>query len=183
MREDIERWNGKFAGRTPAASPKPDALLASTRHLPTGGLALDLAAGSGHNAVWLAERGFDVIAVDGSVNGLSLAKALARRRGVSLDAAVYDLDRFELGGRFELVIVMQYLNRPLFARLPAWLAPGGILVVKTFNRDFLDERPGFNPDYVLDDGELPMLFGALDMLEHAESPPDAVGRSHIICRG
>lgn len=182
MKADIERWNEKFADREPADAPSPDPWLVATPHLPPGGRALDLAAGSGHNAVWLAEQGFDVTAIDGSINGLSLAKRLARRRGVNLCAAVYDLEHFELAGRFDLVIVMQYLNRPLFARLPGWLARDGILAVKTFNRDFLEKRPGFNPEYVLADGELPRLFGGLEIIEQAESPPDAFGRSHIVCR-
>ncbi|MCZ7598325.1 MAG: hypothetical protein M5U09_12265 [Gammaproteobacteria bacterium] len=83
MKSDIDRWNERFAGREPADRPRPDLVLAACRHLPAGGAALDVASGSGHNAVWLAHRGFDVTAIDGSVNGMRLAVDLAaplRRR-------------------------------------------------------------------------------------------------------
>ncbi len=182
MKEDIDRWNAKFAGREAGDTPSPDALLATTPHLPGGGLALDLASGSGQNAVWLAMRGFDVTAVDGSLNGMRLALSLARRCGVAIRPVVADLDAFEMAGSFDLVVVMNYLNRPLYRRLHRFVSPGGILIVKTFNRDFLDSHPRFNPAYVLDDGELPGLIDGLTVIEHAESPPGDAGRSHLVCR-
>lgn len=182
MRDDIERWNRKFRGREVGEAPQPDPWLAHCALLPRGGEALDIASGSGQNAVWLAERGFSVTAIDGSLEGMRLAVALARRRHVDLGAVVADLDHYPLAGRFDLIIVMHYLNRPLFADLPDHLMPGGVLMVKTFNRDFLKTRPDFNSDFVLDAGELTRCFGALEILEHAESPPGEYGKSRIACR-
>ncbi len=182
MRADIERWNGKFRGREAAAAPSPDPLLRDATWLPDGGSAIDIACGSGHNAVWLAERGFEVVAVDGSIKGLRLARELATRRRVSLQSVVADLDSWIPAGRFDLVVVMHYLNRTLYRQLPGLLAKGGILVVKTFNLDFLEQRPGFSADYVLAAGELPTLFPGLEIIDHAESPADAPGKSHIVAR-
>jgi tellurite methyltransferase len=182
MKEDIERWNRKFAQRSPEQQATPDSLLSSTRYLPSGGSALDIAAGSGNNAVWLAQRGFHVTAIDGSINGLRLATALARRNGVDIHAVVADLDHYPLVGQFDLVIVMHYLNRTLYRTLADQLAIGGVLMVKTFNRDFLKSKPSFNAEYVLEAGELLRVFDDLDVLEHRESPPGEVGKSHIICR-
>lgn len=181
MKADIERWNARFAGRAVAETARPDPLLESLV-LPGSGTALDLAAGSGQDAVWLAEQGLSVIAVDGSIEGLRLARALAHRRGVRVQALVADLDHFEPRGAFALVTVLHYLNRSLFRRLPGCLAEGGLLVVKTFNRDFLAERPGFNPDYVLGPGELPTLFPQLRVLRHEQSPPGAPGKSLLVAR-
>ncbi|KAA3627412.1 MAG: class I SAM-dependent methyltransferase [Proteobacteria bacterium] len=182
MKSDIDRWNRKFAGREVGDEPTPDPLLTRCPYLPPGGRALDVASGSGNNAVWLAQHGFDVTAIDGSVEGMRLAMALAARRGVRIRPIVADLDRVTLAGVFDLVIVMHYLNRPLYRSLHDRLAPGGVLIAKTFNRDFLESRPGFNEDFVLATGELCELFGDLEVLDHAESPPSQRGKSHIVCR-
>ncbi len=182
MKADIDRWDRKFRGREAPGAPRPDPLLQEAVRLPRGGSAIDIACGSGHNAVWLAERGFEVTAVDGSIEGLRLARALASRRGVELRLLVADLDSWQPAGRFDLVVVMHYLNRNLFRALPKLLAPAGVLVIRTFNRDFLAHRPGFSGDYVLEPGELPTLFPGLEILDHAESPADAPGKSHIVCR-
>ena len=182
MRIDIERWNGKFRGREPALCPTPDPLLAGVSWLPARGSAIDIACGSGNNAVWLAERGLEVIAVDGSLEGLRLASGLAARRRVGIRPFVADLDTWVPAGRFDLVLVVRYLNRALLRRLPRLVAPHGILAVKVFNRDFLERRPGFNPSYLVDRGELPTLFASLEILDYQESPPESFGQSHIVCR-
>lgn len=182
MKSDLERWNRKFSGREAGASPQPDEILTDCRYLPAHGTALDVASGSGQNAVWLAQRGLRVTAIDGSIEGMRLALALARRCGVGIDAVVADLDRYPLAGRFDLIIVMNYLNRPLYRILGNHLLPGGVLIAKTFNRDFLERRPGFRADYVLGPGELLELFGNLDILDHAESPPSAPGKSYLVGR-
>lgn len=182
MKSDIDRWNERFAGREPADAPRPDPVLAACPHLPEGGSALDIASGSGHNAVWLALRGFDVTAIDGSVNGMRLALDLARRCGVTIRPIVADLDRYPLAGRYDVVLVLNFLDRTLYRALPERLVPGGVLIAKAFNRDALADRPDMNPDYVLEPGELPRLFPGLEVLEHAESPAGGESRSHIVCR-
>ena len=180
MKRDVERWDRKFAARAVAERPAPDVLLQDNPLLPDAGSALD--SGSGHNAVYLAQRGLRVTAIDGSSVGMELALALAGRCGVSIRPVVADLDFHAPRGRHDLVIVFHYLNRGLYAHLPTLLKPGGILIVKTFNRDFLDLKPGFNPDYLLRPGELAETFASLEIVEHAESPSESPGKSHAICR-
>jgi len=182
LQKDIERWNLKFSGREINESPRADALLVDNAWLPKSGTVLDIAAGSGQNAVYLATRGYQVTAVDGSSEGLSLARQLAARCGVNIITEQMDLDENHPAGSFDMVIVFHYLNRPLYRRLPDLLKPGGILIAKTFNLDFARQKPGFNPDYVLADNELPALFSDLEILEHAESPEGSVGKSHIVAR-
>jgi SAM-dependent methyltransferase len=182
MRDDITRWNEKFSRRDIADTLAPDPLLVECEHLPAAGSAVDIACGTGHDAVWLATRGLAVTCVDGSIEGMRLALALARRHRVTLTPIVADLDACPLAGRFDLVIVMHYLNRPLYRSLPQRLKAGGILVVKTFNTDFLEHRPNFNPDYVLARDELPGLLPNLEILDYAQSPRRWHGKTHIVCR-
>jgi hypothetical protein len=162
LRDDAERWNRRYDAA--AEVPAPDPLLDEYRHLFGGaGLAIDVAAGRCANAVRLAELGYDAVAVDISESGLRAGLAHARGRGVALLAVVADLDRFPLpSGRFGVVAVFRYLNRALFPALTAALIPGGLLVYRTFNRNFLSRKPDFNPRYLLEPGELVRAFDHLE---------------------
>lgn len=171
MRADIDRWNRKYAGGpgtvAPAGEPELVAMMPS---LPGGGLALELACGRGANALYLARLGYEVIAVDGAVHGLGICHRAARRLALPVFPVAMDLDRAWLPhGRFQLICVVRYLNRSLFPLLAEALAPGGVLFCKTFNERHLEAHPGFNPDYVLGDGELDRSFVALERIAGDES--------------
>lgn len=171
MRADIDRWNRKYAGGPRSVEPagEPE-LAAAASALPGRGLALELACGRGANALFLARLGYQVVAVDCAINGLGSCRRTARRLGLPVFPVVMDLDRAALPHRrFRLVCVVRYLNRPLFPVLAEALAPGGVLFYKTFNRRHLEDHPGFNPGYVLEDGELDRAFAGLGRLAGGES--------------
>src|SRR3989304_1287208 len=98
--------------------------------LPRSGRALDLAAGTGRNAVWLALRGFEVTAVDRLPDALERAERLARRVGAVLATRVADLrlPRERPDGSWDLVCVFRYLNRDLFPWIRAAVSPRGLIV-------------------------------------------------------
>src|SRR5262249_56447890 len=76
------------------------------------GRALDLATGEGRNAVWLAEQGWQVTAVDYSAVGLAKGGQLAEARGVSVDWVAADLLEYQPTPKaFDLVLVV-YLHLP-----------------------------------------------------------------------
>ena len=76
MQQDVERWNRKYSKGNPNPDFEPDSLLKRYVPLLDGkGIALDVACGVGHNAIFLAKRGYDVIAIDGSVTGLNYCRA------------------------------------------------------------------------------------------------------------
>lgn len=102
----------------------------------TAGRALDLAAGEGRNSVWLAERGWQVTAVDFSQVGLEKGRKLAASRGVAgVDWVVADLrDYRPAAAAFELVLIAYLhcdasLRAEVLGRAAAALAPGGTLFV------------------------------------------------------
>ena len=101
---------------------------------------------------------------------------------IGVTSIIEDLDDYQPQGQFDLIICFHYLNRKLFKLLPGLLAPGGILMMKTFNQDLLKTRPGFNPDYVLQPGELLRVFSDLTIIEHFESPEFAVGKSLLVAQ-
>ena len=141
------------------------------------GLALDLAAGAGREAVFLAMHGFTVEAVDDDPDILARAEALAKRNGVRITTRVVDLERRGAAvpqERYGLVIVFRFLHRPLFPHIERALAPGGRLVYETFRRGQARYGRPSHPRFLLDDGELRSAFPSL-VVEHYEEPDPAGG--------
>ncbi len=127
--------------------------------LPAGAHVLDVAAGHGRNARWLAQAGFHVTAIDRDEQALGACGA-ARTVCVDLEAGPPPL----AGQRFDAVVVMNYLHRPLFAAISGWLAPHGILIYETFAKgQELVGRPT-NPDFLLQRGELLRAFAGLTVV-------------------
>lgn len=125
-------------------------LVAEATSLPPG-LALDLATGEGRNAVWLAEQGWDVCAVDFAEVGLEKGQQLADLRGVggrvSFEAADLRNYRPEPGG-FDLVALI-YLQipqtelQPILRKAVRAVAPGGtFLLVAHDSSNLLDGYGG-----------------------------------------
>ena len=132
---DREAWNRRYAGSELLWTARPNRCLeAEIASLPPG-RALDVACGEGRNAVWLAERGWQVTGVDFSDVALAKARRLAGDRGVSVAWLCADVRQFVPPSRaFDLVAVL-YLHltaperRDVLAGAADALAPGGVLLV------------------------------------------------------
>jgi SAM-dependent methyltransferase len=126
---DVRHQAGDFEGDGPNPS-----LVKGASGLPRG-RALELAAGSGTNAVWLASAGWRTTAVDWSPVGLANGRAKADAAGVSIDWLERNLFEWSPPEReFDLVaIVYLHLPReermPVYARAAAAVAPGGRMLV------------------------------------------------------
>lgn len=171
MRSDIERWNRKYLDRDTVPSA-PDPLLLDYAHcLRDRGAALDVACGLGHNALYLARRGYEVYAVDGSEVALGRCRAALRRAPLPVHLIVADLDGYTPPTRyFDLVLVVSYLHRPLLPRLCAAVKPGGLLLYKTFNMRRLETTPRFPRDYLLEPGELARYFRDWETIATNDDP-------------
>ena len=150
---------------------------------PERGPVLDLAAGSCRAAVWLAERGHELTAVDRDPEALELGARLADSRGVSLDLRPGDLRRPEAlpAGPWAAVLVFRYLERDLLRRLGSVLLPGGVVLMRTFRRVADGSRQPARR-HLLEEGELLRLFPAAeyDVLVHVEDrDPDGRPASGI----
>jgi 2-polyprenyl-3-methyl-5-hydroxy-6-metoxy-1,4-benzoquinol methylase len=167
---DRERWNAKYAERGGSADLKPpEWLVKHVADLPPG-RALDLACGLGSTAIWLAERDWQVTAVDISPVGLEAARKAAEVRGVDVEWIATDLDDWTPAlAAYDLVTVFRFLDRKtLPARIAASLRPGGRLLYETFVAPDFGAASSHvrNPAFVLQPGELPQLFSGLQVVEY-----------------
>ena len=170
MREDIERWNRKYLSAE-LRLEKPDWLLTEYRSLLDGeGRAIDVACGMGHNAIFVAEQGYEVVAVDGSIVALDNLRCALHGRDLPIELVAVDLDDFTLPpSSFDLILVVRFLNRELIPRLKSSLRPGGLFMYRTFNRNLLRDRPAFNPEFLLEPGELAGSFDDFETLATNDS--------------
>jgi SAM-dependent methyltransferase len=130
-----QRWNHRWAGERAHASTAPSRFLAAEVADLRPGTALDLACGAGRNAVWLAEHGWRVTAVDFSGVALGMARSLAAQRRVEVDWIEADVVTWAPPApAYDLVCVL-YLQLPALergtalARAAAALRAGGTLLI------------------------------------------------------
>jgi SAM-dependent methyltransferase len=129
--EDREKWDKRYASGEHVRGQAPGWLRELDTEIPAAGLALDVAAGTGRVAVWLARRGLEVVAVDISPVGLALARETAADEGVRLETVVADLERAPLpAGPFDVVACFHYRQRDLFAPIRERLRAGGVVLVE-----------------------------------------------------
>jgi tellurite methyltransferase len=165
---DRERWNARWQAEGPPPGPAPW-LATLGGLLPRRGRALDVAGGSGRNALWLCRRGLDVTLADVSDVALEQAARSARAAGLTLATARVDLEAAPVpAGPFGVILCLNFLYRPIFPRLAEALAGGGLLVVSHVTRTNLSRHDHPGPRWVLEDGELPTLVAGLEVLRSEE---------------
>lgn len=164
----------------------PASWLVQHAHLlPRQGQALDVASGRGRHAIWLAERGLNVLAVDRNADAVRDLNDEARASRLPLRAEVRDLESgvnpFPRSA-FDVIVVVHYLHRPLFPALIGALAPGGLLVYETFTRAQAARGKPTNPDFLLESGELLDLVRPLEVLDSREGDDDGRMVASVIAR-
>jgi SAM-dependent methyltransferase len=179
-------WDERFArgeqvhGGLPSP-PLPEAIAGVTP-----GTALDLASGPGRHAIFLAERGWKVHAIDSSRVGIQRMLDEAYQRKVTIEAEVADLEApgFRLDREYDLVCDLYFLHRPLFDEIRKAVRPGGLFVAA------IHVGTG---RFVLDPGELRRLFEDWEILhyregesretEHRHPTAELIARRVAILRG
>jgi SAM-dependent methyltransferase len=171
---EIRGWDERYRSGERAAEDldaTPTPLLMETAKRLTPGKALDLACGTGRNALWLAEQGWSVTAVDGSLAAVEILRDRAVERGVTLHTQVADLEKREYQidpSSWDLIAICYYLQRDLFEPAKQGVAPGGILISIVHMTE-----PGEEPTaYRLGPGELAKYFQGWEILHRHEGRPN-----------
>jgi tellurite methyltransferase len=176
---DLAGWDQRYRAELVAPTARdsvPSPLLVATAEGMQPGRALDLACGSGRHALWLAQHGWQVTAVDGSAAAIAMLTASAAQPGVHVDARVADLEKGQFAiepARWELIASCYYLQRDLLEPIRQGLVPGGIAIVIA-----LLAEPGREPSpFRVQPGELRSYFNGWEIL-HDREGPDASG--HVV---
>ena len=157
-RERIE-WAARWAGGDYQGRNAPSLLIVAWADRLPKGRALDLACGNGRNALYLAERGFNVDALDIAEPALKLVQNTARERGLAVNTILADLDDHPLPAEtYDLITTSFYLNRSLVPRMQDALKPGGFVLHEQHYATDHDVSGPTDPDFRLRSNELLSLF-------------------------
>lgn len=171
MKSDRKRWDERFRGKEFAFGKEPNPFLKKYIRLLPKGKALDLAAGEGRNAVFLARNGFEVDAVDISRIGLKKAKKLAKEVGVTINTLLADLNLFQIEKeKYDLIANFYFLSRNLIPKIKKGLKKGGRVLFETYileQRNIGTEGPK-DSKYFLKPNELLRLFKDFRILFYRE---------------
>jgi SAM-dependent methyltransferase len=160
------QWNERHRGK-PAGEAEPF-VTAMLPRIPRG-IALDIAAGRGRNAIALAHAGMTVVAVDYSSEAMRLLAATARTAHLPVWPVVANLDSFHLKDKsFDAIVNVNFLDRALFPHFARALRPGGMLIAETFTVDQAAIGHPRDPRFLLGHGELRALAGVLEIEEYGE---------------
>ena len=136
---------------SPPTGPSPSPWLLRWQHLMRhGSSALDVACGSGRHVRWLADAGLAVTALDRDAAAVAPLRAVAEVMVADIESSPWPL----AGRQFDLVLVTNYLWRPLWPQLMGAVRPGGLLVYETFARGNETVGRPSRPDFLLEPGEL-----------------------------
>lgn len=141
-------WDEKFSREGYFYGFEPNVFIESkTTLLVPQGKVLCLGEGEGRNAVYLADKGFQVTALDASAIGMSKALALAAKRGVSFNVQLLDLEQWDPKENYDAVVTSYlHLEEPLrtqaFRKAISSLSPGGYFIGEFFSLDQIPRESG-----------------------------------------
>lgn len=134
-----EEWDARYAASDAVWSLEPNAWVEATLARLEPGTAVDLGAGEGRNALWLASIGWEVTAVDFSGVGLATGARRAAELGLDVEWVVADATTWVSPQQVDLVVIA-YLQLPAadlaraIGNAAGCLAPGGTLALVGHDR-------------------------------------------------
>ena len=172
-----------MAQKPPQSDPTPSLFLTQQfqlHRLPKG-KALDVAAGSGRNALYLASHGFQVNAIDRDEQAMAQLAVTAKQRNLlNLTVQTVDLERKTEERpefpkqEYDVIVVCFYLNRALFPALIDSLKPNGVLIYETFTIDnYLRHHHPRRWEFCLAHNELLRLTSTLRVVSYDEGEHDS----------
>ena len=165
---DAVRWNGRYQTENNYRQQGPPRqLLRDFAHLlPKDGVVLDAAAGLGVNALFVAQQGISVVALDISEVGLRQLQRKAAGMKVEVSTAVFDLTQpYFPANCVDVILNFRFLERAAIAAYKQALRPGGLIIFETF----VYEGEGDTPAYFLAPGELVKAFDDFEVIYSVET--------------
>jgi tellurite methyltransferase len=165
--EQRATWEARHRDRAPG---KPEASLVEMLPLMPRGVALEVAAGNGRNAIALAQAGCRVIAADFSITAMRLLGKTARTMGLAITPVMADLQTIPpfRPASFDLVANVNFLERALVPHLKSLLRIGGVLFFDTFLIDQAELGHPRDPNFLLRHYELREMLSDMELIHYRE---------------
>jgi len=186
-KQDRIKWNQRYAEDSYHKNNPVTLVEDWLPRLPVG-RALDVACGAGRNAIFLAQAGYQVDAIDISSEGLNQARQKAESQGLSINWIEHDLDQtYQFDTDYDLIIILWYVDLALVTRLCGCLAAGGYLLCE---EHLITDREVIGPtssDYRVAPGDLREAVSGVDVLMYEESietnpEGDQVASARVVAR-
>lgn len=180
---DRIKWNQRFSESDEVDLAPPDWLEEVEAAVPRQGNTLDIAAGAGRLAIWLAGRGLDVLAVDISGAGLELARKGAAAKGLQIETLSEDLEAEPLPeGPFDVITCFNYRQRGLFPFIRERLKVGGVFLAEVATVSNFERRAHPSLRYLAEHGELRQDCGPLEIIYYLESWSAGRASARVLAR-
>lgn len=156
-------WDQRYSGENFVYGTEPNEFLVEQAYRIPQGSVLCLAEGEGRNAVYLAQKGYEVHAIDLSTIGRDKAMSLAEKTGTRIRYDVGDLTHLEIAPEHWSGIVSIFahspsaLRRELHKKVVSGLQPGGVFILEAFSPNQLNSSGLGGPK------DLDMLMSLLDL--------------------
>ena len=166
---DLASWDEQYRKEVDSPAEResvPNPLLVEAARDLRPGRALDLACGTGRNALWLAQNQWRVTAVDGSPTALEILRR--RAAGLRIETQIVDLEDsgFTIApARYDLIAMCYYFQKNLLEPCKLGLVPGGVMVVIALLMEPGKEGSTFR----MRPGELRGYFADWEILHDRES--------------
>ncbi len=163
-------WDSRYSRRNFVYGKTPAKFLSDNySHIPFGGKVLDMGMGEGRNAVFLAQKGYQVVGVDISSVAVKKANILAKEFGVSLKTIVASLKKYKFRpGSFDAIVNFYWVDRSMVENMRKWLKPGGILLYEAYTENQTKIDPSIDKSDTLKEGELLSMFPEMKVLKFEE---------------
>ena len=155
---DRLKWNDKYRN-TPSLLERrpPSELLKRFKEKAPGHTAIDLACGTGRNARYLIQEGFEVDAVD--ISTVALEKLAQETQGLPIRCIEEDLESFTPEKeRYDLLVMTNFLDRDLIVRCAEGMKSGALFLIETYMAHPENEKKNSHPDFLLAPEELKAFF-------------------------
>ena len=177
---DRSKWNKRYGSSRPPLANSAALAVQWAQVLPTAGRALDVATGRGHLAIWLAERGLSVDAID--ISSVALEQLRASAEGAQIRTIECDLDDGLPQGctDYALITVVNFHAPTLMPALCAALAPNGVLLMEVLAQG--DHAGNVSKRFLASPGELLQSASELEVLYYNEGVIRGRNRAQLVAR-
>ena len=163
-----QTWDERYDQESDV-SKGPSLFLKQQIHELPRGTALDLAMGTGRNAIFLAENDYVVDGVDSSEVAVDKVGSFAQRESLPIHAKQADLTNYRIAeNTYDVILNFYFLERLLFPPIMKGLKKGGMLLFETYTIDQPKYGKPHNPVYLLKPNELLLSFTDLHIIFYHE---------------